>query len=241
LIVFPVFGESASATLLGLLGVPLTALTVGGFVIDARKRRMNAMAWYTLLTVGIVLFWPAVWSGDRFLIPILPFLFYYLYVGFRQFGVWIRFRQLASVMTAAIMVLFVVTVIGRIGPNVRNLSEYAKGDHLAGYDEGFRSYFQAAEWLRDHTDSSAIVVSRKPIFTYVYSGRTSFAYPFVADQNRILAAIDSLRATHVFLETFFGTSTRYLYPVIRDHADRFEQIGVIGPREAAVYVYQVKR
>jgi hypothetical protein len=85
------------------------------------------------------------------------------------------------------------------------------------------------------------VVSRKPPFTYLYSGRKSFVYPFVADENQVLGAIDSLKATHVFLETFFGSSAQYLYPVIRDHPDRFQQIGKVGEGQVQVLVYQVKR
>ena len=45
------------------------------------------MEWYTIFTVGVVLIWPAVWSGDRFLIPVVPALFYYLYRGLAALGV----------------------------------------------------------------------------------------------------------------------------------------------------------
>lgn len=240
-IVFPALGDNANPALMGIIGLALVALIVAGLVTEGRRRRMDAVAWYTLLTSGIVLVWPSVWSGDRFLLPIVPFLFYYLYSGLCQFGAWLKLRQLASVAVIAAVVLFLVTNLGRAGTNLRNFSEYVKGDKFAGYDEGFRTYFQAAEWLRDHTDTNAVVVSRKPQFTYLYSGRKSFVYPFVADENQVLGAIDSLKATHVFLETFFGTSGRYLYPVIRDHPDRFQQIGTVGRGQVQVLVYEVKR
>ena len=94
---------------------------------------------------------------------------------------------------------------------------------------------------RPHGPECVVVVSRKPVFTYLVSGRQSFVYPYVADEKQVLDEIDRRGATHVFLETFFGSSTQYLYPVIRDHPERFQQIGSVGSGQVKVIVFEVKR
>jgi 4-amino-4-deoxy-L-arabinose transferase-like glycosyltransferase len=241
LIVLPVFGARANSILLGFVGVAATAVTVVGLFRRLVLTKAGAMELYTVFTLGVVLFWPAVWSGDRFLLPILPFLLYYLYVGLETLSARLRTRYLAQSVCAFVVLLACVTNVGRASTNLTDLGGYVKGDRFSGYDEGWRAYFEATLWLRDHTEPNAVVVTRKPQFTYLYSGRHSFVYPYIADENRVLAAIDSLGANYAFLESFFAQSIKYFYPVIKNHPERFEQVATIGPAQTPVYIFRVKR
>ena len=241
--VLPVISPRAGS-LLAICGVVLSALTAFGLVRFVFQRKLGALEWYTLFSVAVVLLWPSVWSGDRFLLPVVPFLLYYLYWALADLGRRIGFRQLGVLSAAAIVLLFGVTNAGRATVNVANLKQYFQGDRFAGYDDAWRTYFESASWLRDHTEPGSIVVSRKPQFTYLYSGRQSFVFPYTSDENKVLSALDSLGATHVALdnlEGFFTQSMRYMYPVIRDHPERFQQIGFVGSQYSGVVMYTVKR
>lgn len=238
-VVLPVLASARAV--LPLFGVLVSGVTLWGFVEEARKRGMGMLEWYVLLAAGVLSVWPTVWSGDRFLLPILPLLLWYLIVGFRDLARRLKLAKLPAYAAGLLVVLCLAVNIGQAGANLKNLSDYAKGDRFAGYDDAWRTYFQAAQWLREHTPADAIVVSRKPQFTYLFSDRKSFVYPFTADQKAVLDEIDRRGATHVFLETFFGSSAQYLYPVVRDHPDRFQQVGTIGSGQVQVLVYGVKR
>jgi hypothetical protein len=240
LIVLPIL-EHVSKWILALIGIIMTALTLTGFGARIRERGIGLLELYLLLSIGLLLLWPNVWAGDRFLLPILPILIWFLFTGMRWLGSKLHFNELALIVTALVVALFGAVDAQRAQATVRNMGEYARGDKFAGYDEGWRTYFEAGSWLRDHTEPNATVVSRKPQFTYLMSGRRSFVYPYDTSQTRVLAAIDSLGATHAYLETFFGQSTKYLYPVIRDHPERFEQIGALGPKDLQVFIFKVKR
>jgi len=238
-VVLPVLASAKAV--LPLLGVVVSGVTLWGFIREAKKWGMGALEWYVLLAAGVLSAWPTVWSGDRFLLPILPLLLWYLMVGLRDLARRLKLARLPAYAAGLLAVLCLAVSVGQAGTSLKNLSDYVKGDRFAGYDDAWRTYFQAAEWLREHTPVDAVVVSRKPQFTYLYSQRKSFVYPFSADQKTVLADIDRRGATHVFLETFFGSSAQYLYPVIRDHPDRFQQVGTIGGGQVQVLVYEVKR
>jgi 4-amino-4-deoxy-L-arabinose transferase-like glycosyltransferase len=238
-VVLPVL--ASARTVLPLFGVVVSGVAIWGFVAEAKKRAMGMVEWYVLLAAGVLSVWPTVWSGDRFLLPILPLLLWYLMAGFRDLARRLKMSKLPAYATGLLAVLCLAVNIGQAGTNLKNLSDYAKGDRFAGYDDAWRTYFQAAEWLRDHTDPKAVVVSRKPVFTYLLSGRQSFVYPYVTDEKQVLDEIDRQGATIAFVETFFGSTVQYLYPVIRDHPDRFQQIGTVGTGQIQVMIYEVKR
>ena len=232
---------SSAKAILPLFGVAVSGVTLWGFITEAKKRGMGMVEWCVLFAAGVLSVWPTVWSGDRFLLPILPLLLWYLMAGLRDLARRLKLLKLPAYAAALLAVICLAANIGQAGTNLKNLSDYAKGDRFAGYDDAWRTYFQASEWLRDHTDPNAVVVSRKPVFTYLVSGRQSFVYPYVADEKQVLDDIDRRGATHVFLETFFGSSTQYLYPVIRDHPERFQQIGSVGSGQVKVIIFEVKR
>jgi 4-amino-4-deoxy-L-arabinose transferase-like glycosyltransferase len=232
---------ASARAVLPVFGVLVSGFALWGFVAEARRHGMGMMEWYVLLAAGILMVWPTIWSGDRFLLPILPLLVWYLVVGFRELARRLKLPAIPAYAAGAIALVCLVSNVGQAQTSLRNLSDYAKGDRFAGYDDAWRTYFQAAEWLRVHTDTNAVVVSRKPQFTYLYSGRKSFVYPFIADEKQVLGEIDRKGATHVFLETFFGSSAQYLFPVIRDHPERFQQIGTVGAGDVRVLIYEVKR
>jgi 4-amino-4-deoxy-L-arabinose transferase-like glycosyltransferase len=233
-------GWTAPGWLSVVVGLVAWALVAVGLVTFGVKRA-GLLALYAALAVALLLLWPNYWAGDRFLLPILPVLLLFLMQGLRWVGERLRLRGM--VLAATVLVVFGLSLANarRAEANSGSLAAYWRGDKYAGYPDDWRTYFEAAERLRTLTDESAVVVSRKPQFTYLASGRRSFTYPYVADQGAVLRTIDSLQATHVILETFFAQSVKYLYPVLRDHPDRFEQISAVGPRDAPAIIFKVKR
>lgn len=228
-------------TLAGLVGIAAFLLVAWGAGSTISTQRLGALELYFMLSLGVLTLWPNEWTGDRFLLPVLPFLMLYLVIGLRALSRLLKMRTLLTVACSIILFLLALSDIRAAGANLRDVSRYVRGDQFAGYDEPWRAYFEAGLWLKGHTEPDAIIVSRKPQFTYLYSGRQSVIYPFSADEQKVLRAIDSTAATYAYVENFFGQSARYLYPVVRDHPDRFEQVGSIGNGEARVIIFKIKR
>jgi hypothetical protein len=90
---------------------------------------------------------------------------------------------------------------------------------------GWKAYFAAADWARDHAHPSDVVCARKPYLFHWRSGLPCDAYPFTDDRDAVLAALEAMNATYVVLETLgYPTTVRYLVPVLQDHPERFERV-----------------
>jgi hypothetical protein len=61
---------------LTVLGVGLVGAAVYGWVVEGR-RKVGVAELFVPLYVGLILVWPEVWGGDRFVLPVLPLLFLY--------------------------------------------------------------------------------------------------------------------------------------------------------------------
>ncbi|MEO0107745.1 MAG: hypothetical protein ABIK62_01050 [candidate division WOR-3 bacterium] len=236
-VLVPIISERSF--LAGFLGLGLWATTLVGLAWRWRHGKLGAPESYCLLAVVLLLVWPSVWSGDRFLLPVLPFLLGYLVLGLERLGEWLKARRLVVVVTTLLLVGYAVSVAQSAARNLSNIRVYLAGDTWAGYDDTWRTYFQAVKWVKDNTAPHSVVVSRKPQFTYLLSNRQSFTYPYVADDSVVLASLKTKGATHAFLETFFGQSMRFLYPVIKRHPERFELLTSKGRGELQVQIYRV--
>lgn len=196
---------------------------------------------YVTLSLAIVIVWPTSWSDIRLIIPLLPFLLFYLIRGygwtidhlFKRGGWWIK---------AFLLILLAAGSIGpstaRINTNLGMLSAYFKGDRLAGYEPQWRGFFQAAEWVKGNTAEGSIVVSRKPQLFYLASGRQSFCYPFTANTDSVRGRLD--RADYVMVEPVSGTVQRYLIPAVEPYMGaKYSVIHAVG--NPPTYVLKVNK
>jgi hypothetical protein len=65
-------GSSEVAAL--IVGLLLAGAALWGYILRIRARPLGGAELFLLLYAGIILLWPSVWSGERFLIPLLPIL-----------------------------------------------------------------------------------------------------------------------------------------------------------------------
>ena len=214
-----------------IIGILCVALVFTGWV-RAFFSEMRFASMYVFLYFGILVMWQFQWSSERFVVGVLPFLYFFLLNGLdaamdlalpgqkklplgRRFiaGFGLPSAPHAVVIWACIAVIAFVNIYNQ--PAQLHLKRYLGPD--------WRNFYSCADWVRINTPRDAIVVSRKPELFYVRAKRTGLVYPFTHDTERIIRTIDSMHVSYVVLDNFAwtGTSGEYLYPAIRAHQDRF--------------------
>ncbi len=164
-------------------------------------RRGRVLPWFLIAYALPILICP--WPPYRFLVPVLPFLIPYLFLGLsamlRRLIPWRGYGVLASVGLG-------VALTGNLGL----LYGHASVSHRAGYpymgspgDLGsWSSYEEVFDWLRTHAHPDDVVASGLDSMIYLYTGLRAFrpftpcaAALFYGENLPPLGTIDDLART----------------------------------------------
>ena len=202
-----------------LLGLGVTAVILTGFIHLVRKSR-TLMEIYTALFLGVCLLWPEVWSGLRFVIPIIPLLLYYFLSGLQVVMRLLETRLFhrAGQLAGAVVLMIVLFSSAR---------GIAKAEaRFPCYPSQWENYFTTARWCKLNTDPHSIFVARKPSLFYLHAQRQVLNYPYTSDTDGIMSFLDEENIDYVLLDGFSWTNTtrRYLIPAIEANRDRFQPI-----------------
>ncbi len=211
--------------------------------------RHSVLEYYALFYMLVYLLWPA-WQGERFLIPILPMIFYYalqplilLFPGpsvkaaasedkpwFTNITAsWLSRLQLhGNSAYAARTILLILLTAAVIILNSSLVIPFIQKERQVPYYTGFvAEYISTIEWVRDHTPQDSVIISDPSPWVYLLSGRKSFTSPWVPDHQRVLDSISHNGGTHV-ISNDWGYTPYFLNPVIRMNPGRFREIHRIG-------------
>ena len=127
---------------------------------------------YLVATFGILLLWPEVWTGVRFVLPVVPLLlfagllglYYFVQYLLSKFRVHLKFNVL----------ILLVFGLAYITP-IKNLHFKAKNDYPASW----KNYFAVAEWFKREDLKDVVVICRKPMLFYLKSG--TYTSTYIAD------------------------------------------------------------
>lgn len=185
----------------------------------------------------VLLLWPEVWFGIRFLLPLVPLLTFCVFLGIW----WILqkiFRKLPEAVfpkrwAFALLPLFLLHITPLKALHVKTQSQFAPN---------WKNYFKTAEWASERLPENAIVVTRKPELFYVMSHRKSISFPSTKDEELFLNYLLDKKVTHVILEQLgFRQTGLYLAPFILNNPDKFRieySYGIIDKdTRAGVWVY----
>ncbi len=231
---FPYNLSSLLSFLLGLFSLFLIIIAI----YQKLKMREFLYPLYLIFSFFILFSWPEVWTGDRFLLPLFPFLIYYLFYGIK--AIFHKTSSLIYIFFGIVLIGYLIKDGTKAQENLSFTIAHLRGDKYAGYSLDWVRYFQACEWIRDNTQKDAVIVARKPEFVYFFTKRKSFLYKFSNDPKKILADIEEQSATHLLFDQFFwtGTTIRYLNPVLVSFPERF--LPLYATDYPQMVVYQIK-
>lgn len=170
----PVFGSNLTSFLSGfglhalpfLLNILILVILMGGAV---SRRKLELMDMYFIIYLfGILAFWnPRVGSVKaRFLIPILPFLYFYFLQGIAYFTK--KHIRIASAIAIAIAIILLA----------RNLQDWRNPimNQMTDLSIGTR-------WVSEHAPPDAIVMVNEPVPAYVHARRKTIGFPRQGQQD----------------------------------------------------------
>ena len=209
---------NGAARLLPPLSAAVAISMIYAGVHAYRSRRDLLLFIYTVLFLGTVVLW--YWSGDRFLVPILPLL---LYFTVRAGSDLLNFATRLGLHTPIPLVAataLLLTVLSNNAIGMQKLAERARGDYYPNWG----NYYRAGIWLRENTPEPSIVACRKGYWMYVVSGRPCVLYAF-DDPERVIAGLEQNGVDFVIVDQLgFRHTGDYLVPAIQQYKKRFEVV-----------------
>lgn len=209
--------------LLTLVSSLILVLGVAGWA--RRVRRPGVAELFTPLYLGLICIWPAVWSGERFVLPALALILFYAADAITWlFNRVHRSAGLAAAGVGGLMLVLLAIPGVSLGMQVGRMCTglYLDGQRYPclghpAWDEFFALAEQAPALLPD----DAVVLNRKPRLFYQLSGLRGRMFPMVEDPDALFATADSIGARYVVFDQTDGISTRYLAPSIQRYPDAF--------------------
>jgi 4-amino-4-deoxy-L-arabinose transferase-like glycosyltransferase len=213
-----------------LLGVVLVLGALAGWALRLRARPGPAEIFLPLYA-GLILLWPVVWSGDRFVLPLYPLLFLYAAGALHR-----ALRARARVMlTAAGAGAFCVVFLPSLGSWTRAAADASQCGALvrrsgpfACYGPGVEAFVQAAGWAGANLPEGASVLTRKPRLFYVLSGVPSRTFPFSDDPAEHLRLADAVGSRYEMFDQWDGLAGRYVAGAVQRQPEAFCAIGGFG-------------
>ena len=208
-----------------VLAVVLSLLIVVGFINTVRKNLGVGEIYFAFSCLAIFLFEEVV-SDVRYLVVLVPLMFFYIADGLTLLGARARiFREAAGPAVAGMALIAAIGVFSqsaRAPDNMVMLRLYSAGDRYAGYPLNWRGFFTAADWVKANTPEDAVVTVRKPRLFYVWTGRKVMEYPFSTDPDSVLGVV--LGTDYVVVDQVSGTTFRYLVPAMERAPERFTPV-----------------
>ena len=182
--------------------------------------KKNKPLLFTGLYAGIMLFanftlLHTIWAQDRILMVYYPFILLFLSGGFYYLFLTERFKKFASVYMFLIVAVLIGTGIhakNRIGRNIPILQQNIIGNDLYGLTPDWENFIKMSRWANDNLDKDAVIVSRKPSISCVYTGREFmgiFNVPYVNIQE-IEEENRTEQENNQFLVVEFGSNQQLL-------------------------------
>lgn len=199
-----------------LIGLPVLAMIGYGLYKLGRKGLIIIL--YVAATFGILLLWPEVWTGIRFVLPIVPFLFFALVIGI-YYGMTYILSSIKIKLKFNILVLLIFG-LAFITP-IQAIHMKAKID----YPKAWKNYFSAANWFKRNNIKDAVVICRKPMLFHINSGTYTSTFKYSNDENEVLGDLNKKQTDYVILDNLgYRQTYEYLFPVINSQKEYFQVV-----------------
>ena len=173
---------------------------------------------YLAATFGILLFWPEVWVGVRFVLPVIPLLLFAGILGFYYFVQFLLFK-IGIHMKFNVLILLITGLA--FFASIKNLHFKAKND----YPPAWQNYFNIAKWFKNEGLEDVVVICRKPMLFYLRSGTYTSNYAYANDTEALIEDLKRRKADYVVLDNLgYRQTYEYLLPAINSNKDKFQVV-----------------
>ncbi len=197
-----------------IIGIILIVFLLYG-IIKLPKYR-DLFIWYIMATFVILLLWPQVWYGIRFMLPLTPFLLFLLFYGIFKF---IDFLMKKLKLIKYLNPLLITFAVLFFTVNIKALNIKAKSNNSPEYND----YYEAGNYINKNMPTDVVICCRKPGLLYLYAHRKVARFASTYDFNNLLDKLVKDQVTHVVLDDLgYGDEYRYLIPVVLANQEKFK-------------------
>ena len=202
-----------SEVLLTIIGLLILIGFLIGFI---KEKNLSILKIYLILYLIVAFSWPEVWTSDRFILPILPFILYFSLNSLNYLN-----RNIFKLICFFIFAFNFSSIIQKIPQNFNEWSLYKENPYSL-YSPDWQKFFEAINYIKNNIPKDKIIVSRKPEFVYLIAGNKGKVYKFSYNTDSVYSSIKD--CDYIILDNFFwtGTTQRYLLPVILKYKDKFQ-------------------
>lgn len=197
-----------------LIGIGIVAVAIFG-IIKIKKHKW-LIIWYLAGTFGLVLLWPKVWYGIRFMLPVVPLLlFLFIYGGYHIIALAVK----TLITSKPLNPIFSIALCAMFIPNVTNLHEKAS----FVFNQDYQAYMDLGKWIDRNLPENANISCRKPTLLYLYANRSVSRFPDSPDYNDVLDNFVENKINFVIVDELgFSSTDLYLKPVIQTNPEKFK-------------------
>jgi len=216
--------HASSETLLEwIIGIVCISIMIFGLL--KLKRSVRIILFYIVAYFVILLLWPDVWYGVRFLLPLVPLLTFLLVNGLYELILLADTKVLKIKKKAIIPIIFVILSLFAAklygDKSVWKLERKSK----AIFNTSYKNYFLTAKWIRENASDTAVICCRKGQLFYIYSNKFVTSYKNTLDFEEQVEYLKSKETTYVVLDNLGYSSTqRYLHPLIKRYPNKFKEV-----------------
>ena len=212
------------------VGLFFSCLILYALITGLIKRHLLIV--YLTCYLSLYILWPHVWSDTRFLIPVIPILFYTILTSLDEL-LQLLARALKKKARRTGVVLFFLFLLGS---NIFATNELA--ERIGQLSPNWGNYFAAAEWIRDNTESDVKIVCRKPYLMNAIANRKATGYIWESP-DQVIADFEQKNIGIVVIDQIgFRSTPEFLAPAVQAHENRFEILHI--ERNPNTYVLKFK-
>ncbi len=203
---------------------------------------------YAGITMGVLLIWPEQYGGQRYMLPVIPFLIFLTIYGgvvLLRLLLSIRYQKIIArypgFITFIACGIFTCIAYPSYATSINGMKVMATYKEYVAEITGapLAEYIQAMQWVKDNIKDDGRVCTRKPELFYIYSkGRKSTNFPNYATPEEIVDYLTKNNIRYLIIDRWFRHAYVTLVPAAQKYPEQFGIIHQIGGKnnEPPTYV-----
>lgn len=220
-----------------IFGLVVLAFIIFGLIKMVKLREVILL--YIVFSMGILLLWPEVWNGPRFLFTLIPIFTFLFVLGVIKliFLMIEKWGKIANETPYYIgLSFFCLISIGMYSNESITKFETKKNN---AYNPRYAKYFELAKWTGRNTPDTSLICCRKPLLFYFHSKRFVTGFGNISNEEKMIESFIDKNIDYVVYESLgFSTTARYLYPVLTKYPTKFKFIRGNNNPNTALFKFQ---
>ncbi len=182
-----------------------------GLWFKFQEYKNGVFHYYFLFYLLLIIFWPFR-EGLRFILPILPFIFFYFFSGGKKILSFLPKRIAYLCFLILFSCLFILNL----------LALPMKGYTFENLPQPLKNFVSLHNWVKENLPQEEIVLSRKPTVTFFYTNHQSICYPFSPNPDIIWQEVLRNNVKYIIVDEFSRETYYYLLPFLYKYNDKLK-------------------